>query len=170
MKVINYAAGADMSLMRDGSYIVMRDGEFYWSVYSNNDGFSLCPQGSNYNWIYWSRYLRTYGSSSGNSDVRCKLRVTKADVNEFPENIMVKNEKTLNYAGKDVPEDYRPNITLAPTDMWIGDTGEPSTLGALTFSHHGCVVRYVDFFIVLPLITIVIGLSRIEVHRDLLED
>ena len=121
-----------MSLMRDGSYIVMRDGEFYWSVYSNSDGFSLCPQGSNYNWIYWSRYLRTYGSSSGNSDVRCKLRVTKADVNEFPENIMVKNEKTLNYAGKDVPEDYRPNITLAPTDMWIGDTGEPSTLGALT--------------------------------------
>ena len=132
VKVINYAAGADMSLMRDGSYIVMRDGEFYWSVYSNSDGFSLCPQGSNYNWIYWSRYLRTYGSSYGNGDVRCKLRVTKADVNEFPENIMVKNEKTLNYAGKDVPEDYRPNITLAPTDMWIGDTGEPSTLGALT--------------------------------------
>lgn len=134
VKVINRAAGADMTLTQDGSYIVMRDGEFYWSVYSNNDGFSLCPQESNYDWICWSRYLRTYNSSYGNEIVRCKLRVTKANFNEFPENIMVKNEKTLNYAGKDVPEDYRPNITLAPTDMWIGDTGTPATLGALTIN------------------------------------
>ena len=60
IKVINREAGRNMSLTKDGSNAVMREGETYWDIFGNNGGIVLREQGTANN------YINQAGSANGN--------------------------------------------------------------------------------------------------------
>ena len=133
VRIINHAAGPEMNLVQDGSYVVMRNYEFYWNIYENNDGFAICPEGNGYYWanLYDGIYLGIWRNWNGRYNEGSTFRVYEAEYNEFPENIKVRSKKTLELAGKQIPADYRPDINVLQTYDWIGDYENPTTLGAL---------------------------------------
>lgn len=135
VRVINHAAGPDMNLAQDGDYAVMRDYEFYWNIYGNNDGFVLSSEWDDGAWInqYGSNkgYLGFWYSWSARYDEGSTFRVNETEYNEFLKTINVRGKKTLELAGKQIPVDYRPDVNVMQAYDWVGNSENPTTLGAL---------------------------------------
>lgn len=80
--IYNRAAGAGKSLAIDGNNVVVRDGEFAWDIFANNDGFVLREPGTAL------RYVNQNGGAAGKlqfweavgarSDDGSTFRVTEA--------------------------------------------------------------------------------------------
>ena len=135
VRVINHAAGPDNNLAEDGDYPVMRDYEFYWNIYGNNDGFVLSSEWADDGWINQSGdnngYLGFWWGWDGRYEEGSTFRVYETEYNEFQKNINIRSKKTLDLAGKQIPADYRPDINVQQIYNWVGNSENPTTLGAL---------------------------------------
>ena len=84
--ILNYAAGADKSLAKDGSNVVMRDGEYKWELFGNNkeNGFVIREKGTESNWVNQnggaSGPLQFWNSANGRNDDGSTFRIHEVPV------------------------------------------------------------------------------------------
>jgi hypothetical protein len=82
LTIINRAAGEGQSLTKDGSNVVMRDGEYAWELFGNSDGFVLRAPGTANDWVNQnggaSGPLQFWVSANGKTDNGSTFRVTEA--------------------------------------------------------------------------------------------
>ena len=79
--IFNKAAGEGWTLTKDGSNVVMREGEYAWEIFANSDGFVLREPGTENNWINQnggaSGPLQFWNSGNGKTDNGSTFRVTE---------------------------------------------------------------------------------------------
>lgn len=64
-----------------------------------------------------------------------KFKIVGIDV--MPNDINVTKQMNLDFATGTIPEGYKPNITLQPTNVSVSSTSSPTTLGALEIHNGG---------------------------------
>ena len=83
LTIINRAAGEGQSLTKDGSNVVMRDGEYAWELFGNSDGFVLRAPGTANDWVNQnggaSGPLQFWVSANGKTDNGSTFRVNEAE-------------------------------------------------------------------------------------------
>lgn len=83
LTIINRAAGEGQSLTKDGSNVVMREGEYAWELFGNSDGFVLRAPGTANDWVNQnggaSGPLQFWVSANGKTDNGSTFRVSEAE-------------------------------------------------------------------------------------------
>ncbi len=78
-QILNKASGADYTLTKDGSNVVMRSGTYAWTLCQNSDGFVLKETGSTNNYVNQNGGatgpLQFWNSTSGATDDGSTFRV-----------------------------------------------------------------------------------------------
>ncbi len=83
LTIINRAAGEGQSLTKDGSNVVMREGEYAWELFGNSDGFVLRAPGTANDWVNQNGGangpLQFWVSANGKTDNGSTFRVSEAE-------------------------------------------------------------------------------------------
>ncbi|MBP3830412.1 MAG: discoidin domain-containing protein [Bacteroidaceae bacterium] len=128
LTIINRAAGEGQSLTKDGSNVVMRDGEYAWELFGNSDGFVLRAPGTANDWVNQnggaSGPLQFWVSANGKTDNGSTFRVDEAEeiglvkIYKFEqEEVPVADWETLTAFDASVINEAAELLGAAPADL-----------------------------------------------------
>ena len=125
IKVINRAAGRNMSLTKDGSNAVMREGETYWDIFGRSGGILLREHGTDNNFINQAGgsngSFQFWNSSYARGDNGSTMWLVEAPVTKTTVTYNVKyNGETVKTATAEAVVDDPTPLTNLPADILLG--------------------------------------------------